>query len=197
MEYFPHMLEWAVLVAFMCCTGTLFAMAVVKRLRIGKPVSQFKTGLFLGFPPLQTLFVVFVTILFVQSISSGLSASNLILGLYAVCGGLWLAGTVLSQSVYITRSGIISDLWSNSGFLPWWRVSDYFSVTRGNSANFVFFVEHSLGQLRRVEYTVPSTRGAEFTKAVDQMTGYRFSGEDFSGLPKEWQDSTSHPKSTS
>lgn len=103
----------------------------------------------------------------------------------------------MSQSVYITRSGIVSDLWSTTSFLPWWRVSDYFTIRRGNSSTFVFFVEHHLGLLQRVEFEVPSSHAAEFTRSIDQMTAYRFSGDDFSELPLEWHGDTPYPKSAS
>ena len=197
MERIPHILEVFVLFSFMCCTATLFILAVVRRLRIGKPVKQFRTGWLLGLPLFQSLFLCFVTILYLQGASDGLTTSNMILLAYMVSGAWWVWSTVMSQSVYVTRSGIVTDLWSSSGFLPWWRVSDYFSVRRGHTATFAFFVEHHFGLLRRVEFEVPSSDAAEFTRAIDRMTAYRFSGEDFANLPVEWQSDSSYPKSAS
>lgn len=164
-------LHIALSAGFVLVTTGLLCLTLVNRLRVRNVQLSWRPAR-KRFPIAPLLFMGAVVALEVVGLATGRMIPLELLAAYGVGSAAWAASVWMSNTVLINECGVMTDVHSSDGCLPWGRVSDYFEYDHGDRRGVVLLYTADAGQ-RRLELEVPDELHSDVLNIVDSQLRIR------------------------
>ena len=155
------------LMLFVGGTATLMIMAVIRRLRLRRPLLVWRTGGLTRAPIAPSLFLLLVGVGLVLAHVYEVTVFPSIAVGYLAGGVFWFVASWLARSTVITEYGLVPDLLRVRHAVVWSQVVDYVSTVRNGRPHFVFLYRgRECQEHHRLDLPVPERYEDEFQKIL-------------------------------
>ncbi|WP_040605690.1 hypothetical protein [Salisaeta longa] len=171
------MLAWlhiGLIGAFVTATSLTLSVAVVRRLRVRRPLMTWTCGPVTCIPLGPTLFLLLVGVGVAYQVSQGGAPPRYVVLGYPVGGLCWWAATWIARTRIVSAYGLIPELSAPERSVAWSQIRDYVQTTRDGRTYYRFFYVDSNDQWQRLDWFVPASHEAAFAALVQEKLDARF-----------------------
>ena len=144
------------LTLFVGGTAALMLVAIIRRLRLRRPLLVWRTGALTRVPLGPSLFLLLVASGIAYALLNGMDVPPTVLIGYPAGGMFWFAATWLARSTVVTDYGLVPELPCLHRAVAWSQVVDYVTTSRNGRPHVVFvYRDRESREHRRLDLPVP------------------------------------------